>query len=137
VTFSGVLNVSPPSVLLDIKISLSPNGSLCHITYTILLLIAIDGRYAKLLFSLMIFSGVLNVSPPSVLLEIKILGKPFESSLHTTNILFPSIAICGINENPLFSLIFSGVLNVSPPSVLLEKKISEVTELSLSSSHAT
>ena len=45
--------------------------------------------------------------------------------------------ICGPSENPVFSLILSGSLNVKPPLLLLAKKISLLPGVSALSDHTT
>jgi hypothetical protein len=68
-------------------------------------------------------------------------------SCHTTYTLSPSDEICGLNDTPVLSLMFSGgSLNVRPPSILLAKKTSKLlsgvvlsvhTTYTLSPSHTT
>src|SRR5688500_16751040 len=55
---------------------------------------------------------------------------PGVSSNHTTYTLLPSTEICALREFPVVSLILSGSVKVSPPSVLLAKKISKISSLS-------
>ena len=110
--------------------------SSCHTTYTLLPSDEICGLSEDPVVSL-IFSGSLNVSPPLVLLAKKISLLSGVSSNHTTYTLLPSDEICGANESSAFSLIFSGSLNVSPPSVLLAKKMSLLPGAGVSSSHTT
>ena len=65
--------------------------------------------------------------PPLVLFENRIPQFPDEMSFQVTRMFVPSVTMEGRDDSPALLLIFCGVLQVVPPSVLFENRISVFT----------
>ena len=130
--FTGLLKVSPPSVLFVKKISAVPGLSSSHTTkMSFLLSLNTSGSDEFPLFLLKFMGLSLNVFPPSVLFFNNMSKKPVEFSCHTKYASFSNDAIDGNSESTmiLFALwvYFIGLLNVFPPSVLFAKNMSKLS----------